>query len=73
MKTGYYNYSTEEDGLCDFDTAEDAIACAKTASRRTGERVAVYNPRGDLYFTARSDLPTHAERCMSPEVHGWED
>lgn len=73
LNTGHYAYQTHEDGLCEFDTAAEAIAEATRRASQEGEQITVYTPDGDVLRVVRCDLPTHADRCAHPEIYGYED
>lgn len=72
--TGYYSYyTTHEDGLCCYDTAQEAEVAAAEASERCGEMVTVWTPEGEQYSIVGDNLPTHEEKCMDPETFGYEE
>jgi hypothetical protein len=71
--TGDWNYYTLEDGFCPFDTQAAAVAAAEKHSAEIGEQIKVYPPYGEDYILVGGDQPTHDERCMRPEVYGYED
>ena len=73
MSTGYWSYTTHSDGLCCFDTADEAVQAATSAANRDSEQVQVWTPDGDLHTTVGRILPTHEQRCMDPDAYGYED
>lgn len=71
--TGFFSFTTERDGLCCYDTAEEAITEASESATRDGESVNIYTPDGELHAIVHPELPSHEERCIYPELHGFED
>ena len=73
MMTTTYCYTTHEDGYCEYDDAETAVAEATYAAEREREQVTVYAPDGTVHQVVGAAHPTHSERCTEVERYGFED